>query len=262
MDEEAQQDARGRARAEGIDALSDAELLAVIMGTGRKGDRTGVLSAELLAENGGVGGLAKAGLGQLAALAGVGPLKAARLAAAFEIGRRAHSPRAPERVRCSHDVHRWAQARVAALEHEELWMLALDGNNGLRAARRVAMGGLHGAQVSTRDALRCALREGASAFVLVHNHPSGDPTPSPQDLDFTERVVNAADLVGTPLVDHVVVAGAEHRSLAELGLMPLPWRGAPHDARTTGPANGESQESRDSGEVPSEPPRGGPLPGS
>jgi DNA repair protein RadC len=216
---------RERVALDGVLALSDAELLAVVLGTGRKGEPVHVLSAAILEDAGGLRGLAKAGLGLLSSRLGVGPAKAARVAAAIELGRRAATIAAPARVCSAADVADWARARIVALDHEELWVLALDGASHLRAARRVAMGGLHGVHVATRDPLRAALREGASAFVLVHNHPSGDPTPSADDLDFTERIARAADLVGTPLVDHVVVAQGGWRSIAEL----MPIRGPPDD---------------------------------
>jgi len=214
---------RGRAVAiGGVEALGDAELLAILLGSGRPGERDGVLAAELLDAHGDLGGVARAGLGGLAACTGMGAAKAVRVAAALELGRRATEVAAPVRVRDGGDVWRWARARLAALEHEELWVLALDGGNRLRAARRVAMGGLHGVHVGARDPLRCALREGASAFVLVHNHPSGDPNPSTEDIVFTERIAAAADVIGTPLVDHVVVAQLSYCSMAERMLMPDP----------------------------------------
>jgi DNA repair protein RadC len=103
------------------------------------------------------------------------------------------------------DVAAWAGPRIATLEHEELWMLALDGRGSLRAARCVAKGGLHGAAVRAADPLRAALRVHASAFVLVHNHPSGDPTPSKEDVHLTAQVAAAAAVVGVALLDHVVV---------------------------------------------------------
>jgi DNA repair protein RadC len=93
--------------------------------------------------------------------------------------------------------------------------------NGLRAARRVAEGGLHGCAVDPRDILRAALREAASAFVLVHNHPSGDPAPSDEDISLTNMVARAGAVLGTPLVDHVIVAAGGHASLFDLGLLEL-----------------------------------------
>lgn len=103
--------------------------------------------------------------------------KARAVAAAFELGRRMELVRArpPERLGSAAAVAAWASPRIAALAHEELWMLGLDGRGHLRAARCVAKGGLHGAAVRASDPLRVALRVDASAFVLVHNHPSGDP---------------------------------------------------------------------------------------
>jgi DNA repair protein RadC len=116
-------------------------------------------------------------------------------------------------------VDTWARPRLAALDHEELWVLALDGQNGLKAARRVAAGGIHGLHVAPRDPLRAALREAASAFVLVHNHPSGAPAPSDEDLDFTARIADAADQVGTPLLDHVIVGREGYASLLDRGFL-------------------------------------------
>jgi DNA repair protein RadC len=189
--------------------MGDADLVALVIGTGCQGLPVGVLAARLVEEHGGVGGLARAGIGELSQGAGMGPAKGARLAAAVELGRRAvaaacceTAARLPER----RAVEAWARPRLATLDHEELWVLALDGKHGLRAARRVASGGIHGLHVATRDPLRIALREAASAFILVHNHPSGDPAASTEDVAFTRAVADGAAVVGVPLLDHVIVA--------------------------------------------------------
>ena len=115
-------------------------------------------------------------------------------------------------LQTSADVNAWAVPRLAALEHEELWALALDGRNRLRAARRIAMGGLHGLSTQARDALRAMLREAASAFILVHNHPSGDPTPSAADVEMTKQVVSALSQVGIAVHDHIIVGKNRHTS--------------------------------------------------
>jgi DNA repair protein RadC len=214
---------RERAVDVGIEALGDGDLVAIVLGTGHPGEPVGALAAALLEEHGGVSGLARAGLGELAARAGVGRAKGARLAAAVELGRRVlvESARGTElHFPESRAVYAWARPRLAFLDHEELWLIALDGQNGMRSARRVASGGLHGLHVATRDPLRIALREGASAFLLVHNHPSGDPTPSREDVTFTHAIAEGAASLGTPLVDHVVIAREGYRSILELGLMP------------------------------------------
>ncbi|HTB71772.1 MAG TPA: DNA repair protein RadC [Polyangiaceae bacterium] len=214
---------RERAVAVGVEHLGDGELLALVLGTGRAGLPVGVLAAMLLEEHGGISGLARAGIGELVGRTGVGTAKAARLMAAIELGRRAVTAasrdvtaRMPDRAA----VEAWAHPRLATLDHEELWLLALDGHHGLRSARRVASGGIHGLHVAARDPLRVALREGASAFVLVHNHPSGDPAPSPEDVAFTRTVERAAGVVGIPLLDHVVIARRRATSMLEEGLLP------------------------------------------
>jgi DNA repair protein RadC len=200
----------------------DVDLLAMILGTPRGGRSAASLAARLLDEHGGVGGLLRAGVGQLAEHRGIGPVRAGRVAAAIELGRRAVAAASIEASPQLFDhtaVVSWAHPRLAVLDHEELWVLALDGRHGLRAARRVASGGLHGLQVGVRDVLRIALREAASAFILVHNHPSGDPTPSAEDVAFTSAVAAAATVVGTPIVDHVIIARQRSSSLLALGLI-------------------------------------------
>jgi DNA repair protein RadC len=213
---------RERAVAAGVESLGDADLVAVILGTGYSGVPVGVLSAMIIDEYGGVGGLSRAGVGELIERAGVGVAKGARLAAAMELGRRGASaasleasPKLPDRAA----VEAWARPRLGTLDHEELWILALDGRHGLRAARRVASGGIHGLHVAPRDALRIAVREAASAIVLVHNHPSGDPAASSEDVAFTHAVADAARIVGTPLLDHVIVARRRASSMLEAGLL-------------------------------------------
>jgi DNA repair protein RadC len=108
---------------------------------------------------------------------------------------------------------------LATLDHEEVWVLSLDGRNGIKGVRRVAQGGVHGCALTAREILRPALVAAATALVLVHNHPSGDPTPSEYDVHMTRAVAAAADVVGLSLLDHVVVARDGARSLAALGVL-------------------------------------------
>jgi DNA repair protein RadC len=207
----------------GIDTLADSELLVLLLGSGNATEPVEVLATRILHEHGGLEGLVHAGAGELATRRGLGVAKGARIAAAVELGRRiglASERIASTRLPDCRAVDAWARTRLAALDHEELWVLALDGNNGLRAARCVARGGLHGMYVASRDPLRAVLREGASAFILVHNHPSGDPTPSAEDISFTASLSAAADVVATPLLDHVVVARKGFVSMLERKLLP------------------------------------------
>lgn len=135
-------------------------------------------------------------------------LDAARaLAAAFELGRRVERAPAPtHRFLDTDAVVRWAQPRLATLRFEEVWILAVDGNMFLRAARCIARGSLHQASLRAADAVRAAIRLDASAFFLVHNHPSGDPTPSREDLIATKRVDDIAIVADIPLLDHIIIA--------------------------------------------------------
>jgi DNA repair protein RadC len=214
---------RERLAEAGVECLGDAELLALVLGTGCTGAPVAVLAATLLDQHGGVAGLARAELGELAGATGMGAAKAARVAASIELGRRATfaaSLGAAPRIEDRAAVEAWARPRLATLDHEELWVLALDGRFGLRGARRVASGGIHGLHVTAREPLRYVLREAASGFLLVHNHPSGDPSPSEEDVAFTRSVVEGAATIGTPLLDHVIIARRLSTSMAELGLLP------------------------------------------
>jgi len=210
-------DLREHALAFGVQTLADVDLLTLLLGTGSAGEPVALSAAALLERSGGLAGIARLGPHALARR-GVGPAKATRIAAAIELGRRVLlCSLAEERqvLDCFERVVRWAQPRLGPLEHEEVWLLSLDGKYGLKSARRIAQGGLHGCALLTRDVLSPALRDGASAIVLVHNHPSGDPTPSAEDIAMTRAVRAAGELVGVPLIDHVVVARTGARSLCE-----------------------------------------------
>lgn len=213
---------RERALVSGVDTLSEAELLAVVLGTGTPGESASAVAVSLLDSLGGLTQMLRLGPHALAERRGVGPVKAMRIVAAFELGRRAlhGSLTEPCELIDGFDaVAAWARGRLATLDHEEVWMLMLDGRNGLRSARRVAQGGLHGCALTPRDLLGPALRDAASAIVVIHNHPSGDPEPSPEDVAMTRAVAAACDVVGVPLLDHVVVAKGGATSLLERGAL-------------------------------------------
>lgn len=129
------------------------------------------------------------------------------LAAAFELGRRVEKGRTDQRRFADTDaVERWAKPRLLTLPFEELWVLAVDDSMNLRAARCIARGGPHAVPLRAVDPVRAAMRLDASAFFLVHNHPSGDPTPSREDIDLTQRIAAVAAIVDIPLMDHLVIA--------------------------------------------------------
>lgn len=199
----------------GPERLSDAQLLALLLGTGTRRASVQEVAERVL----GLAGSA-AGLHHVRSLAlevaGIGPAKIARLFAGLELGRRSLAQTITLGIHSEHDVESWARGRLVELEHEEVWLLSLDARNGLKATSRVAQGGSHGCALTPQDVLRPAVRNGAAAIILVHNHPSGDPTPSREDLEMTERVAKAGELLGIPLLDHIVVARDGARSIARL----------------------------------------------
>jgi DNA repair protein RadC len=208
----------------GMSFLSDADLVAILLGPRGTGESALLVAAELLEGWGGLQGISRLGPARLASQAGVGSIKAMRLLSAFELGWRAmeRASQPKERVRTPAAVADWFGVRIGALDHEEMWVLSLDGLNGLVGARRVAQGPRHGCSVTARDILRAALVDGACAVALVHNHPGGDPSPSCQDIEMTKGVAEAAAVVGVPLMDHVIVTGSgKYVSLRDLGVFAI-----------------------------------------
>jgi len=163
--------------------------------------------------------LSSAGLGLCESFLGRGG--GLRMSAALELARRATRPRERTATRfvSAAAVHAWALPRLRDVEHEELWLLSLSRTHQLVAARRLGQGGGAGLSVERRDIFRVALREGAHAILLLHNHPSGDPEPSEQDIFFTRTVEAAGRIVGVPLLDHVVVAREGYASMLERGII-------------------------------------------
>jgi DNA repair protein RadC len=212
---------RERAESEGIAALGDSDLLAIILGTGIAGRPVTLVAAALLDGFGGSAGLARSGPASIAQHPGVGMTKAMRIAAALELGARSVRPAGtPVTVSTSAEVAAYMGPRIGRLVHEEMWLLCLDGRNRIRAARKVAQGGLHSLIVSPRDVMRAAVHEAASSVVLVHNHPGGDSSPSPEDLVITRKVADAGRVLGTPLVDHVILTPeGRSSSLLDMGVL-------------------------------------------
>ncbi|MEV6273748.1 DNA repair protein RadC [Nocardia sp. NPDC051832] len=198
----------------GPHALSDSELLALLLGQGRRGASVLELAAELLAEHGGVAGLAGARPEELARRTGIGAAKAATIIAAFHLGARArHSVDTAVRLECAADVVGVARPLFAGARVERLLVLVCDAQNRLRRQVFVAEGAIDQVPIPVREILNTVLRHDGRAFALVHNHPSGDPDPSLDDRRATALLVDAANTVGLRFLDHVVLAG-EHWTCA------------------------------------------------
>lgn len=200
----------------GPETLSDAELLAILLGSGTRGKNAIQLARELLIE--GMATLRRRELSHLSQTRGVGLAKAARIAAAFELSRRLA---AQEQEQTPYfDADALGRALIAGYAHhqqERLGVVLLDSRHRIVRQRDVFVGTINQALVSTRDIVRCALETNASAVVLYHNHPSGDPAPSADDLLFTRKMQEALKLVDLDLVDHLIIGSSRFYSMKQRG---------------------------------------------
>ncbi|MFQ6393172.1 JAB domain-containing protein [Nocardia sp. KC 131] len=208
---------RERLLALGPHALSDGELLALLLRQGRRGESALEMATDLLVEHGGLAGLAGARPEELFRRSGVGVAKAAAIVAAFHLGSRArNSPETAFRLDGAADVVRVAVPLFAGARVERLLVLVCDVQNRLRQKVFVAEGAIDQVAVPVREILNTVLRHDGRAFALVHNHPSGDPTPSIDDRRATTLLSEAAVTVGLRFLDHVVVAGERWASVPAL----------------------------------------------
>lgn len=199
---------RERLLARGSDALSERELLALVVRQGSRGESALDLAAALLAEYGSLSALAMARPEELARRPGVGEAKAAALVAAFRLGRLATGDaREDPRLRGAEDVFSVVQQELAGLRRERVLVLVCDSANRVRRIETVAAGSIDRSSIPVREILNCVLRHDGRAFAIAHNHPSGEPSPSDVDIRATRDVAAAAKTVGLRFLDHVVVAG-------------------------------------------------------
>jgi DNA repair protein RadC len=211
---------RERLRDYGPTALSTAELLAIILRTGTNKESVLSLSARLLARHGGLAGLARISFPELCAEHGLGEAKAAQLKAALELGRRLITAQPQERalVRSPQDVANLLMPEMAFLEQEELRVVLLNTRNQVVSVGEVYRGSVNSAQVRVGEVLREAVRQNCPAMIVVHNHPSGDPAPSSDDVAVTRQIVEAGRLLDIDVLDHIVIGHQRFVSLREQGL--------------------------------------------
>ncbi len=213
---------RERLWALGASALTSAELVAILLGTGEAGVEARQLAEALLDRGGGsLRTLAARPPAELTRTRGVGPAKGARLLAAFEVAARLVQEQWPAlpRVRAPEDVAALLGPRLRDLAVEEFHVLALDSQSRVRRDVLVTRGLLNSALVHPREVFRAAIAEAAAGIIVVHNHPSGDPTPSPEDQAVTRQLVEAGRLLDLPVYDHVIVAGDRFLSFVTAGLL-------------------------------------------
>jgi DNA repair protein RadC len=203
----------------GASALGDDELLAIVIGGGTSGTSALGLAATVLSAAGGLHGLLRTGRDDLLRLKGFGEARAAQVLAAIEIGRRVLATRPRERLQITspRDAADHLMPEFSARPVEQFGLLMLDTRHRVIRTAVLTVGSLDGTAVQPREVFRQALLASASAVVMFHNHPSGDPQPSGEDVDLTRRMAAAGQLMGIQVIDHVILGDGRYCSLRESG---------------------------------------------
>ena len=211
---------RERLKGLGPSALSNGELIAILLRTGVSGESVLDLSTRLVSRLGGLPGIARTSYDELCAINGISEAKACQLLAAFELGRRLVSMSPEERavIRSPRDVANLVSAEMGYLDQEHLRVLALSSKNEVLGIDVVYVGNVGSAIVRVAEVVRPAVRRNCPAIIIVHNHPSGDPTPSDDDVLVTRRLVTGAEMVDVDVLDHVVIGGQNFVSMKDKGL--------------------------------------------
>ena len=209
----------------GARRLTGAELIAIVLGSGARSNGKSSsaieLGQELIKQYGGLHAISKREPGEMMLLPGIGEAKAAQLCAAFEIGRRVEAQAAwPKRqVTCPAEVATFYGPLLRDLPKEVFMTVHLNTSNAILSEYTVSEGGLSASIVEPRAVFRKAILENAASIICLHNHPSGNPEPSKEDIAVTRQLIEAGSILGIPVHDHIIIAGNEYTSLAERGHM-------------------------------------------
>lgn len=211
---------RERLQMVGAMGVSTAELLAIILRIGNRGESVVRLAERLLSQFGSLPGLARATVPELTTVKGVGEAKAVQIKAALELGRRLLSAAPEERPRVSSpgDAANLLMSEMMYLEQEHLRLILLDTRNRVLSMPSLYVGSLNTSMVRIGEMFRDAIRQNAAAIIVVHNHPSGDPSPSPEDVNVTRQLVQAGKLLDVDVLDHIIIGRQRYVSLKERGL--------------------------------------------
>lgn len=213
---------REKFRDQGRQYVSDAELIAILLGSGKRGQSALSLAQSLLGHfDHKLPVLARASPEELTRIPGIGQVKAIKILAALELGNRKQLDKPTDRphIRSSKDAFDQIKPVLEDLNHEEFWTLYLNRANRVIHRGRISSGGLHGTVVDARMILKMAIEKLASSIILCHNHPSGNARPSQADLDLTKRIVEASNMIDLKVLDHIIVAGRNYLSFADEGFL-------------------------------------------
>ena len=201
-------------------SLSNAELLGIIMRTGVGGENVVRLAERTLVFSGGLPGLARLSITEIMEIKGIGEVKAVEIKAALELGRRliASSPQEKPKISSPADAANLLMSEMSLLEQEHLRLLLLDTRNNVLASPTVYVGSLNTSVIRVAELFRAALKENAAAIIVAHNHPSGDPSPSPEDINVTKQIVKAGEIIDIEVLDHIIIGQQRYVSLKERGM--------------------------------------------
>ncbi len=204
----------------GPQALSKPELLAILLRVGVQGENAVQVGQRLLQTFGGLAGLQRASFDEVCHQRGLGSAKAAQIKAAIELGNRLRleTPDEKPAIHSPADAAALVQYEMAGLAQEHLWVINLDTRNRVVNIEKVYIGSLNSSMVRVGELFRAAIQRNAAAIIVIHNHPSGDPTPSPEDIALTRSIVQAGKLLDIELLDHLVIGQARYVSMKERGL--------------------------------------------
>ncbi|MDO8622913.1 MAG: DNA repair protein RadC [archaeon] len=201
----------------GPEALSDAELFAILLRTGSKGENVIDMSNRLIAEYG-LDKLFECSLKELQEIKGIGPSKAMQILTIAEIQKRINQSKNPiKKISCAGDVFNLMHEKLKDKKEEHFYVLMLNNQNNIIAEHEVSKGILDASIIHPREVFRPAIKNSASKIILVHNHPSGNPEPSSDDLEITEKLIKAGDELGIKVLDHVIIGGEKWWGWKEKG---------------------------------------------
>ncbi len=200
----------------GAEALSAQEILALILGRGIKGESVLVTAQNLLTKFGSIKNIANASVAELSKIKGIGPAKAAQIKAAFELSKRLENTSdqsSKEKVKCPEDAIKTVRNKLKGKKKEHFLVLSLDTRNHLLDTQTVSVGSLDSSIVHPREVFKEAISSCAASVIFIHNHPSGDPEPSEDDIKLTKRLIEAGEILGIEVLDHIIVCDSEYLSM-------------------------------------------------
>ncbi|MDQ0196770.1 RadC family protein [Paenibacillus wynnii] len=205
----------------GAESLSQAELLAILLRTGTHRESAIGIAQRMLSQVGGLRQLADLSIKELTSIKGIGPAKAIQLKAGIELGRRMSNSRLnqPVIIRSPYDAADILTEQLRYLQKEHFVCLFLNTKNHVIAQETLSMGSLNASIVHPREVFRAAIKCSSASIICAHNHPSGDPTPSPEDISLTSRLLQAGEIVGIDVLDHLIIGDSGFVSMKEKGLM-------------------------------------------